>query len=68
MDPPGTLLAVALAMLVALGTIALMQLFDEEPLGNLLHMGEGVWAAYVVAAALSADRDHLGSEHKALAL
>ena len=48
MDPPGTLLAVALAMLVALGTIALMQLFAEEPLGNLLHMGEGVWAAYVV--------------------
>jgi O-antigen ligase len=48
LDPPGTLLAVALAMLVALGTIALMQLFVEEPLGNLLHMGEGVWAAYVV--------------------
>ena len=48
MDPPGTLLAVSLAMLVALGTIALMQLFAEEPLGNLLHMGEGVWAAYVV--------------------
>ena len=48
-DLPGTVLAVSLAILVALATIALMQLFGEEPYANLVHMGEGVWAAYVVA-------------------
>jgi O-antigen ligase len=48
-DPPGTVLAVSLAIVVALGTIALMQVFGEEPYANLVHMGEGVWAAYVVA-------------------
>jgi hypothetical protein len=48
-DPPGTVLAVSLAIVVALGTLALMQFFGEEPYANLVHMGEGVWAAYVVA-------------------
>jgi len=48
-DVPGTLLAVSLAILVALATIALMQLFADEPYANLVHMGEGVWVAYLVA-------------------
>ena len=47
-DVPGTVLAVSLAMLVALGTFALIQLFADEPYANLVHMGEGVWAAYFV--------------------
>ena len=45
---PGTVLAVSLAILVAFGTFALMQLFADEPYANLVHMGEGVWAAYLV--------------------
>ena len=49
MDPAGTALAVSLAILVALGAIALMQLLADESYANLLHMGEGVWAAYLAA-------------------
>jgi O-antigen ligase len=49
MDPAGTALAVSLAILVALGTFALIQLFGEEPYANMVHMAEGVWAAYLVA-------------------
>jgi O-antigen ligase len=49
MDPAGTVLAVSLAILVALGAIALIQLLADESYANLVHLGEGVWAAYLVA-------------------
>ena len=47
-DVPGTVLAVSLAIVVAFGTFALMQLFADEPYFNLVHMGEGVWVAFLV--------------------
>jgi len=45
--PGGSFLAVVLAILVALGSFALVQLFASEARANLLHMGEGLWAAFI---------------------
>lgn len=45
--PGGAFLAVALAICVALGSLALAQLFAVEPRPALLHMGEGLWAGFI---------------------
>jgi O-antigen ligase len=44
--PAQSFLAVALAILVALSSLALVQLFASESHADLLHMGEGLWAAF----------------------
>ena len=49
LEPASSLLWTSMAFLVALGTLALMQLLAEESHANLVHMGEGLWAAYLVA-------------------
>jgi hypothetical protein len=43
----GSFLSVALAILVALGTLAFVQLFALETRPNLLHMGEGLWGGFM---------------------
>lgn len=40
--------SVFLAIVVALGTIVLIQLFTKETRPNLLHMGEGLWIGFLV--------------------
>jgi O-antigen ligase len=40
--------SVLLACLIAIGTLVLMQLFATETRPNLLHMGEGLWAGFLV--------------------
>src|SRR5262249_46327778 len=45
--PSESFLAVALAILVTLGSSALVQLLASESRVNLLHMGEGLWAAFI---------------------
>ena len=50
-EPGNTLLTVFLAILVAVGTIMLVQLIAEESYPNLLHMGEGLWIGLLVGVA-----------------
>ncbi len=47
-EPSTSFLAVGLALVVAAGTLVLMQLLDEESRPNLLHLGEGLWIGLLV--------------------
>jgi O-antigen ligase len=47
-EPATSFLMTLLAILVALGTFVLCQFFAEETRPNLLHMGEGAWAGFIV--------------------
>ncbi|HEX9881534.1 MAG TPA: O-antigen ligase family protein [Hyphomicrobium sp.] len=48
LEPATTISMTSLAILVAAGTLVLMQLVAEETRPNLLHMGEGIWIGLLV--------------------
>ena len=47
-EPSTSFLAVALALGIAAGTLALVQLLPEETRPNLIHIGEGLWIGLLV--------------------
>ena len=47
-EPATSFLMTSLAILVALGAFVLCQLFAAEARPNLLHIGEGAWAGFLV--------------------
>jgi hypothetical protein len=49
LDPDAALGTIVLAMLIALGEVAVLQLMTVEIRPNLLHMGEGLWIGLFVA-------------------
>ncbi len=50
-DFAGSAINTSLAILAAIGSVSLMELFAEETRPNLLHFGEGLWIGFLVGLA-----------------